>query len=342
MLKYIISCQFVKENMLDLNERKTNTILKIISEANKPIGSADIAGRLKELGINLSERTVRYHLKMFDKHGLTETRWRTGRLITNKGLDELSNAGISDKIGLISSRIEHLSYSMDFDLANRAGRAVINLTLFHQSEFKKALTVMREVFSAGLSMGDRVLLARAGQRVGETVIPSGRVAFGTLCAINLNGILLKHGIPIQSRFGGVLQISESRPLRFTELVSYDGSTLDPHEIFIRSHMTNVRDAARKGEGKVLAGLREIPAASKQLVLEIISEAKQAGFGEPLFVGNSGEAVLGMPIVVGKVGIVIPGGLNPIAACEEWGIETENKALSALVDYSKLVKFSEIV
>jgi repressor of nif and glnA expression len=53
-------------------------------------------------------------------------------------------------------------------------------------------------------------------------------------------------------------------------------------------------------------------------------------------------ILGIPVRVDRVGIVVPGGLNPIAAAEEAGIETESRALTALVDYGRLQKFASIV
>ena len=50
----------------------------------------------------------------------------------------------------------------------------------------------------------------------------------------------------------------------------------------------------------------------------------------------------MSVGMERVGIVIAGGLNPVAACEEWGIETESKALVALVNYSELKNFWELI
>jgi repressor of nif and glnA expression len=131
-----------------------------------------------------------------------------------------------------------------------------------------------------------------------------------------------------------------KPLRFTELISYAGSTLDPHEIFIKSKMTSVREAT-DGCGKILAGLREIPAISKQSAEAILALAEAAGLGNALYIGRPSQPVLGMPVGVERVGIVVPGGLNPVAAAMEWGLEVESKALVALADYAQLVSFEEL-
>jgi len=322
-------------------EKKLNTILKIVAESNEPIGSPDISAQLKECGIEMSERTVRHHLQQLGEEGLVKVFWKEGRMLTKKGREELENAMISEKIGLVSSRIESLSYRMTFDLEKKQGSVIFNLTYFHKSEFKKALKIMAEAFKKNYCMGQLVCVAEDGKEIAGTKVPVGKVCFGTMCATNLNGILLKAGIPVESKFGGVLQIEDGKPLRFTELVSYSGSTLDPHEIFIRSKMTNVRDAC-KGSGKILAGLREIPAASRDKAEEIIQQARGAGFGNALYIGKPGQPVLGMPVAVDRVGLVIPGGLNPVAACEEWGIETESKALVTLVEYSQLQKFDSLL
>lgn len=313
----------------------------MIAEAKEPIGSKEISAKLKELGIEMSERTVRYHLKQLNDKGLMKVFWKEGRMLTKKGKEELENSMISEKIGLISSHLESLSYIMDFDLDKMSGTVVINVSLFHKSEFPKALKIMREVFDKKLSMGNRVLVAESGEEVGDLVVPKGKIAFGTLCAINLNGILLKNSIPVESKFGGVVQIEHSKPLRFTELISYSGSTLDPHEIFMRSKMTSVREAA-KGSGKVLAGLREIPVMAREDAEIVIKKVEGAGIGNVLYVGKPEQPALGVPVGLERVGIVIPGGLNAVAACEEWGIETESKALSALVDFGQLQNFFDIV
>jgi repressor of nif and glnA expression len=327
-------------NTMNETDRKTNAILKIIAGATGPIGSAEIAARLKEQGIETSERTVRYHLKLMNEKGLTKIFWKEGRMITSKGREELGNALVSDKIGLMSSRIETMAYRMDFDIYEKTGRVLLNVSLIRQDDFSRALKVMSEIFRKKLATGDRVAVAEPGEDLGGFTVPPGQIGFGTLCSVNLNGILLKHSIPVESKFGGLLQIENDRPLRFTEMISYSGSSLDPHEIFIKSKMTGVC-AASGGSGKVLAGLREIPAVSVNEAEAIIRKAESAGVGRALMIGKAGQPLLGMPVGAERVGIVVPGGLNPIAAVEESGLETSSKALVALADYQQLIDFWQL-
>lgn len=321
-------------------ERKIGAILKIIADSKAPIGSSEISKKLNEYGVTLTERAVRYHLKIMSDRGLIKDFWKEGRMITPKGREELSNSQISDKVGLVSAHIESMSYLMDFDLKKKSGSIILNISFFHKSEFPQAIKVMKEVFTKKLGMGNRVIVAHDGEEIGGIEVPKGKVGFGTVCTINLSGIFLKAGIPIESKFGAVLQVEDSKPLRFTDLINYSGSTLDPHEIFIKSKMTSVRDAA-KGSGKILAGLREIPAVSRLMAEELISQIEEAGLGGALYIGKPSQPVLGMPVQVERVGIVVPGGLNPVAAAEEWGIVTESKALVSLVEYGQLVNFNDI-
>ncbi|MFA4905228.1 MAG: NrpR regulatory domain-containing protein [Candidatus Margulisiibacteriota bacterium] len=322
-------------------DRKVNAILKLVAEAKEPIGSAEIAEKLKTQGLDMPERTIRYHLKLLSDQGLMKGLWKEGRIITDKGIEELGNALAFDKVGFMSSRIDALAYQMDFDLENRTGQVIMNFSLISKADFPAALKIMKTVFEKNLTTGDRVLALNEGEQIGTYVVPAGKVGFGTLCSINLNGILLKHSIPVESKMGGLLQIDDERPLRFTEIINYSGSTLDPHEIFIKGRMTNVREAV-KGSGKILAGLREITAASVHEAEAIIRKIEAAGMGRALMLGRPGQTVLGIPIGMDRVGLVVPGGLNPVAACEEGGIETHSKALSTLADYSRLVKFETLL
>jgi hypothetical protein len=44
----------------------------------------------------------------------------------------------------------------------------------------------------------------------------------------------------------------------------------------------------------------------------------------------------------KAGMIIVGGLNPVAALEETGIPTVSKAMSTLYKFSELMKFRELL
>ena len=317
-------------------ERKALLILKILHESAEPLGARVIARRMSEQNVQLSERTVRYHLKIMDERGLTRlVGRRDGRAVTEQGMNELSDARVQDKIALSISRIDVLSFKTTFDVKKKRGLVPVNVSLFPQKQFTEALKVMKPVFQKKLAVSSRVAVAQAGKMLGDIVVPEGKTGMATVCSIVINGVLLKNGIPIDSKFGGILQVRKGETLRFVELIHYAGSSLDPSEIFIRGKMTSVRDVVAEGEGKILANFREIPALSRTLVDRVMDDFAKAGIHGVLSFGNAGQPVCQTHVDMNKIGMILIGGLNPVAAACEAGIEVDNKAMSTVMDYEKL-------
>ena len=323
-------------------ERKVLAIMQVLSDSQGALGARVIARHLKDHGIELGERAVRYHLKLMDERGLSRlVGRRDGRVLTDAGVEELKSALVSDKVGFAISRIELLSFRTTFDLKSRTGSVPVNVSLFPKRQFSRAVEAMRPAFARELGVSHLVAIAQEGGRLGEITVPRGRVGLATVCSIVVNGTLLKAGVPIDSRFGGILQIRDHRPLRFVELINYSGSSLDPSQVFIDAGMTSVAEVARKGEGKILANFREIPALCRPMAEEVVARLKEAGLGGLLIMGNTSEAVCEIPVELNRIGMVLLGGLNPVAAAEEAGIDAENHAMSTVVEYENLIKFEEL-
>ena len=323
-------------------ERKVITILKVLNDSQTPLGSRVIARRLMDLGVELGERAVRYHLKLMDERGLTQLVGRRyGRVLTERGIEEVGYALVKDKVGFAISRIELLSFRTDFNLDKRTGSVPINISLFAKEKFSKALQAMKPAFASRLCVSDLVAVAQEGDLLGELVIPRDKVGLATVCSVVINGALLKLGVPIDSKFSGILQIRNFKPLRFIELIQYSGCTLDPSEIFIRARMTSVLEVAREGEGKILATYREIPAICKPIVEKTVTELKEAGLGGLLIMGGTSEPVCEIPVELNRIGIILVNGLNPVAAAMEAGIEVENHGMRTIMEYKNLIKFEEL-
>jgi hypothetical protein len=164
------------------------------------------------------------------------------------------------------------------------------------------------------------------------------MGLATVCSVVINGVLLKAGIPTESRFGGVLEIRDSKPRRFVAIINYAGTSLDPSEQYIRAKMTTVGEAARTGQGKILANFREIPAPSRALAQEVIASLREAGIYGVYALGNTSEPICQIALGLNRVGMVLLGGLNPVAAAVEAGIEIENIAESGMIEFSQLTSF----
>jgi len=323
-------------------ERKTVAILKVLSDSKSPLGSRVIARRLKDSGIELSERAVRYHLKLMDERGLTQlVGRRDGRLVTERGIDEVESALVSDKVGLVISRIELLAFRTDFDLDTLTGSVPINVSFFPKAGFDKALRVMKPVFDSDLCVSPLVATAREGEMLGTLRTPQDMIGLATVCSVVVSGVLLKAGVPMDSKFSGILQFRNSKPHRFVELIHYSGCSLDPSDIFIRAKMTSVSKVVSGGEGRILATYRELPAPCQPVLEQTIHKLNRARIGGVLATSN-GKPVCEVPVEPNRIGMVLANGLNPVAAAVEAGIEVENYGMSTLTDYRKLVEFREIL
>lgn len=319
------------------------SILKVLSQhSNEIIGAKEISKDLKFHGVDLSERTVRYHLKILDEQGFTKVYGKQGRQITKKGQTELTQSMVSEKIGFVYSRIEALSYLSDFNLDKQKGNIVLNISFFPKNRLREAITVMRSVFSSPFIMSKKVVIKKSGEEIGGVVIPEGKVGLGTICSVTINSVFLKEGIPIASKFGGILQIENALPSRFLSLISYNGTSLDPHEIFIKSGMTDVTGAVSRGSGKILASFREIPVVTISKAKELNEQMKAKGLGGILVTGGPNKPLLDITVGLDRAGIIVVGGLNPIAILEENNIPTESKATSTLFEYSELIDFDELI
>jgi len=322
-------------------ERKVFSILKTLSASQEALGARVIARHLKDQGIELGERAVRYHLKLMDERGLTQLVGRDGRLITESGIEELKSALVRDKVGFATSRIELLAFRTDFDCDKRTGSVPVNVSLFPKEKFTRALQAMKPAFTGGLCVSDLVATAQESEMLGELIVPPGKMGLATVCSVVLNGTLLKAGVPMASRFSGILQIRNHKPLRFVELIHYAGCSLDPSEVFIRARMTSVTPVVKTGEGKILATYREIPALCQPIVQEVMAKLKKADLGGLLVMGNVSEPVCEIPVELNRIGIIIINGLNPVAAAVEAGLEVENYGMSTVIEYQSLVKFEEL-
>ena len=86
---------------------------------------------------------------------------------------------------------------------------------------------------------------------------------------------------------------------------------------------------------ILANFREIPAPARSFVDEKITHLKEAGIGGVYMLGNTSEPVCQIAVGLNRVGLVMLGGLNAVAAVVEAGLEVENISESGMFEYSNL-------
>jgi HTH-type transcriptional regulator, global nitrogen regulator NrpRI len=322
-------------------EIKFITIMKILRDSPEVLGSRVISQRLKNYGISLEERTVRYHLKSMDDRGFTRLLGRDGRLLTDLGIEEVENALVKYKVGFALSRIDTLAFRASFDSEKRSGLVPVNVTFFPRFAFKEAIAAMKPVFEKRICTSNLAATASEGETLGELLVPKGKIGFATVCSVVINSTLLKAGIPVSSRFSGILEIRNNVPFRFAELIEYAGCSLDPSEVFIKARMTSLRNVIGKGRGRLLATYREIPEYCRTSAELATNKLKSAGMGGVLAICSNSESVCEITVEPNRIGMILYNGLNPIAAAVESGIELENHGMSTVMEYKQLKRFEEL-
>jgi len=274
---------------------------------------------------------------------MTKNLGRRGHVITSQGRKELDVAVAIDKVGFVNARIDELAYRMDFDESSMTGAIIMNMSTIETNLPQHVIKLVTDIMTAKLGMGAYLQIVQAGETIENSAekVSDNHIVIGTVCSVTINGILLRHGIHMSSRFGGLLELNEGVPVRFSQIINYNGSTIDPLEIFIKGKMMSVIQAARTGTGSIGASFREISIAALSDVKRIIGNLEKIGLGGVLMIGRPNQPLLDIPVSTGCVGIIVAGGLNPIGALEESGIATVNRSLHNLRDFNQLAHIETI-
>jgi repressor of nif and glnA expression len=310
--------------------RKLIEILRILDASDDAIGARTIAASLGKRGYPIGERAVRHYLVLLDYKGFTIKIGNAGRIITEKGLNELNEAIVGDRVGFLITKIEDLVYRTSFDLKQRNGDIIINVATIDKNDFDRALETAAETIDNGYTVSPFVRIVEEGEKVGSVFVPYGSLGFVTMCSMTINGMLIKHGIPSSIKYGGLLKIKEGMPSEYTDVISYQGTSLDPIQIFASRQMTSILAAGRRGDGTVLANTQTVPSIAAERTLELLQDAKRAGIvgwiESPLednFLGdNSGDDVMKINIFAGA---------NPMASLHELDMKVKVYSLSSLMD-----------
>jgi hypothetical protein len=81
------------------------------------------------------------------------------------------------------------------------------------------------------------------------VVPKGFTGIATVCSITFDGVLIRRGIPITPIGGGVVEIEKRTPLRFTHIILYEHTTIDPLQVLISQKTTSETSVMRTGSGQ---------------------------------------------------------------------------------------------
>jgi len=101
---------------------------------------------------------------------------------------------------------------------------------------------------------------------------------------HLRRLLIRRGIPVNPIGGGVVEIENRTPIRFTHIILYEHTTIDPLQVLISQKTTSVTDVMRKGSGNMLANIREFHMEAEPLVGIVLDELESSSYSGILEVG----------------------------------------------------------
>lgn len=228
------------------------------------------------------------------------------------------------KIPFILSKSWNLIQQVNFDVKEEKGDIVANISYLKKEDMDSAIDIMKESYES-----DKKHINPHYQIVSH---PSDEEKSGiaTVCSLSIDGLLVNNGIKSTPKYGGLLELTE--PALFIDLISYSGSSLDPHKIFIAKDMTSI--TKNDGPKRLLASIKEIPYVARDQSIYLLDKLSKLGI--PTYkIGKPREIIYNAKVDNYNFGIVTGSGLNTIAAIKEQGIEIEVKADTKLMPFENM-------
>ncbi|MCK9580915.1 MAG: DUF128 domain-containing protein [Methanoregula sp.] len=237
----------------------------------------------------------------------------------------------------INHIIEDYAMRVTFDPAAGTGTVVYNLSLIKNEDLEYAIKVLKDASRSGVSVSGLVRFFKSGETSGDYVIPEGCIGICTMCSVTFDSLLIRRGIPINPIGGGVVEIENRTPIRFTHMIMYEHTTIDPLQVLISQKTTSVTDVMRKGSGHMLANIREFHMEAEPLVEQVLDELASSSYTGILDVGMPNIPLLGVPVNPQYVAIAAIGGTNPMAAIREGGHWVQAQAMKGLMDIREMTE-----
>lgn len=228
------------------------------------------------------------------------------------------------KIPFLLSKSWNLIQQVDFDVEKRKGNIVSNVSYINKDQIDTALDIMEEVYN------NNPKYINPYYKLLKHPSDENKIGIGTICSLSIDGLLINNGIMSNPIYGGLLELTE--PPLFIDLISYMGTTIDPHKIFISKNMTSI--SKNQGTKKILASFKEIPYVSRDYAVHLLEILNNIGFSI-YKIGKPREVTYNAKADNYNFGIVCGSGLNTISAIKENGIDIEVKAIEKLLPFEDM-------
>jgi repressor of nif and glnA expression len=248
------------------------------------------------------------------------------KIIPSNNIIKKTQKSHTQKVQFLLSKAWNLIQKVNFDIETQQGKLITNISYLKKNKLDESIEIMNETYKSSpqhISPYYKIIKKPNSDDVG----------IATICSLSIDGILINNGIMSTPKYGGLLEM-RSKPL-FIELISYSGSSIDPHEIFIFKNMTSIKSNS-SGYKILLASVKEIPYIARESTEKILSKIEYVGL--PVYkIGKPREVVYNAKIDNYSFGIISGSGLNPIAAIKEEGIDIKAKSIESMIDFSKMEK-----
>lgn len=313
------------------------SILKTLSDyEGSALSSRDLVRMLGLQGINVVERTVRYHLKILDESGLTAQAGRAGHRITHRGMEIVQRTHGSE-VDFVRNHYYNLACMTDLDMERGRGQVILNVVTLPKDAIPAALAMLGTMVSTKYMIGDRVLVAHEGEVLGGERVAPGCCALGVVSSATVIGIMVNAGLPVLPSYIGLLQVEGGLPRRFNSIIGFQSISHDVLSIYMRGRQTNVSavvgNGAGRGAGSVVALFMDLPTSCVGRLEELDREHPMVRIEA---IGVSGTRLLDLPVGSAKAGLVINDGINACAYLAENGLETGERVLMVPWEYGELL------
>ena len=226
-------------------------------------------------------------------------------------------------VSFLLSKSWNLIQKVNFDIETRKGDIIANVSYIKKDNLDEALNIMKSSYDLNKKY------INPYYKIVNHPHDSSKIGIATICSLSIDGILIKNRTMSNPKYGGLLELSETPA--FLDLISYSGSTLDPHIIFLAKNKTSIMNDEPR---KLLASLKELPYVSIEYSTELLDTLKKIGFSI-YKIGKPREVVYNAKIDNYNFGVVAGSGLNSIAAIKEKGIDIEIKAIEKLMAFEEM-------
>jgi len=230
------------------------------------------------------------------------------------------------------SRIENLMHKVSFDPRRMKGEIITNTSMVDLDMLGTTLRIFRDVIESGLSVSPYLKVETVGDRA----------KIMSACSITVSGVLLKAGVPVRPRGGGVIEVIDREPVRFTDMLMYWATTIDPIDVLISQELTSVVEMMETGTGRILGNLQEAPMLALERIEEKLDVLAEVGFAGVLDLGDPNMNVLGVSVERDHVGLSLVGGTNIVAAAMSRGIRIETESISGLTEIGEMTHIDDLV